>query len=150
MDSTQEGSTRLCEGEKKPHSHGSIRIVFFFFNFKILHLKTQYDRKHLYTPAVFLVWYSIYYIHFFLQKILLCQTETNSPRPKNQTKTKKQLRHNFVVFLLNEKTEKVQKWVGSAIVFENHSTTRKSICVIGTLITGQFWIVQYLLKYSFK
>lgn len=40
--------------EEKPHSHCSVKTVFFF-NFKILHLKTQYDRKHLYTPAVFLV-----------------------------------------------------------------------------------------------
>lgn len=66
-----------------------------------------------------------YLLHplFFLQKILLCQTETNSPRQKNKNK-KQQLRHNFVVFLLNEKTEKVQKWVGSAIVFENHILPR--------------------------
>lgn len=36
-----------------------------------------------------------------------------------------QLRHNFVVvFLLNEDTEKVQKWAGSAIVSKNHCLPR--------------------------
>lgn len=36
-----------------------------------------------------------------------------------------QLRHNFVVvFLLNEKTEQVQKWAGSAIVRDSHFLPR--------------------------
>lgn len=97
-------------------------------------------------------WYGTVFITstFFCKKFCFVRQKQTPLDQKNKTKQKKQLRHNFVVFLLNEKTEKVQKWVGSAIVFENHSTMRKSICLIGTLITGQFRIVQYLLKYSFK
>lgn len=46
---------------KKSYTHCSIKTVFFF-NFKILHLKTQYDRKHLYTTcSVFgMIQYSVH------------------------------------------------------------------------------------------
>lgn len=73
----------------------------------------------MYTCSVFgMVQYLLHPL-FSAKKICFVKTEeTNSPRQKEKQKI--QLRHNFVVFLLNEKTEKVQTWADSAIVFENH------------------------------
>lgn len=104
------------------------------------------------TESIYVHLQRFWYGTVFITSTVFCKKICFVRQKQTPLDKKIQLRHNFVVvFLLNEETEKVQKWAGSAIVSENHILPRgTSIQVIGTLISGQFQIVQYLLKYSFK
>lgn len=95
------------------------------------------------TESIYIHLQCFWYGTVFITSTVFCKKICFVRQKQTPLDKKIQLRHNFVVvFLLNKKTEKVQRWVGSAIISENHILMReKSIRVIGALITGQFQIV---------
>lgn len=82
------------------------------------------------TESIYVHLQCFWYGTVFITSTVFCKRICFVRQKQTPLDKKIQLRHNFVVFLLNEKTEKVQKWAGSAIVSENHILPRgKSIWV---------------------
>ena len=77
--------------------------------------------KHSMTESIYIHLQCFWYDTVFNTSTVFCKRFCFVRQKQTPLDKKIQLRHNFVViFLLNEKTEKVQKWAGSAIVSENH------------------------------
>lgn len=121
LSETVRGAGRTQDGMKmqdiieKSHTYCSIKTVFFFLILKFC------IWKHSMTESIYIHLQCFWYDTVFNTSTVFCKRFCFVRQKQTPLDKKIQLRHNFVViFLLNEKTEKVQKWAGSAIVSENH------------------------------
>lgn len=118
-----------CRGEGRAQ-HGM--EIDARYHWKVTHLLFHKDSifflilkfciwKHSMTESIYIHLQCFWYDTVFNTSTVFCKRFCFVRQKQTPLDKKIQLRHNFVViFLLNEKTEKVQKWAGSAIVSENH------------------------------